>query len=357
MRKSTALYYPDVEPPIGWLRSAGLLFDRVMSFVPADSDSSLSSPLLRFAEKTDAWEPYRPAEATAELLGDLDRLEIAFAEIAARRNYRPDHIQIEFITEGERTRIKNRVFLHDTKLSSRVKPLMVRHGLLLPKALAEPLRSGDWWIADEEASDLLLAQIADNLAARRGWTSVTDQATCYAFTSTDTRAQPGSAEGELARLIITDLIPDSIEDLSIDDYVDLRLRYEPIREQVTQFMTDVVHEDRLDGIGDPDALREAASETIRELRRELEAFRESGVGSGVRKWSTFCIGGVLTLAGGLLPHGMVLPAATAKLALSGMDKAGTFERKASKRRDLLRLMAGARDEILEMAYDGSADSR
>lgn len=38
----TALYYPNVEPPTRWLRSAALFFDTVTSFVPDESDETLS---------------------------------------------------------------------------------------------------------------------------------------------------------------------------------------------------------------------------------------------------------------------------------------------------------------------------
>jgi hypothetical protein len=355
MRKWTALYYPHVEPPIAWLRSAALLFDRVTSFVPKDSDESLSDDLLRFAEKTDAWEPHRPSEDTADLVGgSLERLDAAFAEIATERKYAPDRFEMTFIHDHVgNLRIKDRVFLHDSKLSLRIQHLLRKHNLLLPKAVAEPLRPGNWWLVDEKASNLLLAQIADNLAALKGWASVTDDNDCYTFTSRDFIG--GSArvvEGQVARIMIAELIPDSIDEMPLDRYVDLRLRYEPMREEVTRFVTDIIREDRLADIGDPQALRVAVADAVRELRKELERFRESAVGTAIRKWSPFGIGGLLTLASGALPVAFGLPVAAAKLTIAGVEKSGITNRKAVKRGELLRLMSAARDEILQPArYD------
>ena len=59
MQKLEALYYPNIEPPIEWLKSAALFFDLVMSFVPSDSDDILSQDLCEFAERTSAWIRYR----------------------------------------------------------------------------------------------------------------------------------------------------------------------------------------------------------------------------------------------------------------------------------------------------------
>jgi hypothetical protein len=348
MRAWTAIYYPHVEPPIAWLRSAALLFDNVTSFVPRESDQKLSDELLRFAEKTDAWHPYRPDEYTSELVDvSLDRLDGAFAQLAAERKTRAGHHEFSLIIDGATTRVEDRVFLHGTKMSEGVRRLLRKHGLLLPKALAEPFMPGDWWLVDEKASDLLLAQIADNLAARHGWASVTDNSDCHAFTAVDlVQDSARSAEQHLARLIISELIPDSIDQLSLEKYAELRLQYEPIREQVVRFVTEIIHEDRLNGIRDAEELRRAASAAVKALQKEVETFRESAIGAAVRKWSPFAIGGLLSLVAPALPASFGLSVSGAKLAISGVEKSGGLNPKQTKRGDFLRLLAAARDDIL-----------
>src|SRR4051812_29853479 len=98
MRKWTALYYPTIEPPLPWLRSAALLFENVTSLVPKESEERLSKDIRQFAESTDAWHPYRPDETAKTLVGQsLERLGSGFAAIAAQRKSRPiaSEIQIE----------------------------------------------------------------------------------------------------------------------------------------------------------------------------------------------------------------------------------------------------------------------
>src|SRR6266853_526427 len=216
MREWTALYYPNIEPPIAWLRSAALLFNKITSFVPRESDEHLSEELLRFCEKTDAWQPYRPDHQTAELVGpSLERLDAAFAELPEDRKSRSNHLELRLAGGC----IENRVFLHGSKMSAPIRDLLRRHRLMLPKSLADALMPGDWWLVDERASDLLLAQIADNLAARQGWASVTDDRHCHAFLSVDSARDSAVIQGRLARLVISELIPESIVDLSIESYI------------------------------------------------------------------------------------------------------------------------------------------
>src|SRR5215467_6638934 len=96
MRKSEALYYPNIEPPRKWLMSAALFYDNVRSFVPADSDHLLSEELREFADETQAWAPYRPTQDTAQLL-DLSNqiLDEAFGAIANYQDQRKLNITIK----------------------------------------------------------------------------------------------------------------------------------------------------------------------------------------------------------------------------------------------------------------------
>jgi hypothetical protein len=351
MSKWTALYYPNIEPPTGWLRSAALFFDTVTSFVPAESESNLSDELREFSEATQAWTPYRPTESTA-LLSDVpvERLDNAFGAIAAERPHVPGRINVEVVFEGSEQRMKGHVFMHGSKLSPLVRERLNAHHLMLPKALAGPFIQGDWWIVDEEASNLILSHIADRLAAQKGWTSVTDNENCYAFNAidwVDARASEKEAEDQLARVLVSQLVPDEIEELSIAKYVELRCRYEPIRKQLATFTNEVVIENRFSRIGDSVELGQAIEDYVKDLRKEVQAFRESTFGRTIRKWGAFSLGGVATVAATLSGHlWATVPLAGATIAFGAADKAALFERKATKRGDMVRLVAGARSDII-----------
>ena len=133
MTSWTALYYPDVEPPMKWLRSAALFFEEVRSFVPEDSDDQLSDQLRRFAEATSVWSPYRPTDGTALLANaSIDMFDQAFARIAANRKIGPDAMKVEIQVDGGSVRVKDHVFMHGLKISPLVQECLSRFGDPLP---------------------------------------------------------------------------------------------------------------------------------------------------------------------------------------------------------------------------------
>ena len=351
MRKSEALYYPSVEPPIAWLKSAALLFDTVMSFVPADSNDTLSDELRTFADATNAWMPYRPTESTA-LLVDVptERLDKAFREIAMKKpRAAGGGCELEFIIDGGMTSVKDHVFVHGTKLSRPVRDRLQAHGLMLPEDFAKGFTSGDWLVVDTEASGLILSYIADRLAEKKGWTSITDNEGCYVFTAlqrTERGVGPDDAEDQLARLLVTELVPDIIEALPFDTYCKLRERYKPIRECLALFIHEAVLENRLKHIGDPEELRHAVDEYVKDLRNEVLEFRDSTFGAMFRKWGPFSLGSIVSL-GAAIPGPWAFPLAGAGLLLMAVDKAGFLERKATLRGNMIRLLAAARNDVIE----------
>jgi hypothetical protein len=348
LRKSEALYYPNVEPPIAWLMSAALLFDTVMSFVPADSDDTLSEELRSFAEATNAWMPYRPTESTA-LLVDVptERLDKAFRAIAMNKpRAAGGDSELEFIIDGGTTCVKDHVFMHGTKLSRPVRDRLQAHGLMLPEDFAQGLTIGDWLVVDTQASDLILSYIADRLAEKKGWTSITDNEGCYVFTTLQQTEKAEDAEDHLARLLVTELVPDIIEAVPLDTYCRLRELYKPIREHLALFINDAVLENRLTHIGDPEELRHAVDEYIKDLRNEVLEFRESTFGAMFRKWGPFSLGSIVSL-GAAIPGPWAFPLAGAGLLLMAVDKAGVLERKATLRGNMVRLLAAARNDVIE----------
>ena len=351
MRKSEALYYPNVEPPIAWLKSAALFFDTVMSFVPVESDEALSQELREFADATKAWMPYRPTESTA-LLVDVptERLDQAFGAIAMTRPRAPGGgCELEFTLDGGTTSVRDHVFMHGSKLSPQVRDRLEAHGLMLPEDFAKGFTAGDWLVVNEQASDLILSYIADRLATRKGWTSITDNEGCYVFSAlqpTESRAGSDEAEDELARVLVTELVPDVIETLPLDTYCELRERYKPIREHLALFTHDAILENRFSHIGDAEELRGAVDEYVKDLRNEVLKFRTSAFGSAFRKWGPFSLGSIVSL-GAAIPGPWAFSLAGAGLLLMAVDKAGILERKATLRGDMVRLLAAARNDVID----------
>jgi hypothetical protein len=344
MRKSEALYYPNIEPPMQWLMSAALFFDSVRSFVPTDSDELLSAELREFAEHTQAWTPYRPTQDTAQLLDVSNQiLDEVFRSIAdGQKTQRELHITID--TSG-RVQIPGHVFMHNSKLSGRVAERLQAHGLILPGEFA-----GDNWLTvNEKASDLVISYIADRLAALEGWTSITNNEGLYVFNAVGSVGSPDvSAADQLARMMITDLVPDVIDRLSLKRYNELRQRYQPIRERLNQFIDETIKQDRLNRIGDMTELNAAIHDCTAELRKEIREFKKSSFGKEIRKWGPFALTGLIRLAKSIshINSELALALEGVSLTIGFIDKTGVLQDKSNNREEMVRLLAAARNDII-----------
>jgi hypothetical protein len=343
MRKSEALYYPNLEPPIRWLRSAALLFDTVRSIVPSDTESRLSSELLEFAEATEAWIPFRPTGDTGLLVDVPDHeMDEAFRAIAEERK---DPRKLEFTISNEGSvQVTDHVFTHGSKLSNRVRERLEAHGLMLPQEFNE----GDWWIVNEKASDLVLSYIADRIAARQGWMSLTDRELFYVFNVLGYSKSSDLPEDQLARLMVTELVPEVIDRLPIEKYSELRKRYEPIRQRLSHFLNELVVKNQLGRIADGAELEQAVQECVKDLKQEIVTFRESAFGKFFREWGPFSIGSLITLGSRAAHLGTRWSIALggASLLLSLVDKTGVLQNKAMKQDEMVRLLAAARNDII-----------
>lgn len=350
MNNWQALYYPTIEPPMKWLRSAALFFESVRSFVPADSDKLLSEEILRFTDATAAWSPYRPDEQTASLMDLPDgKLELAFSAIATSQPSDRKKITIT-IERGGKTSFANHVFMHRSKLTNRVIERLKAHGLTLSEEWSGDLAGADWFLIDERASDFILSYIADKLAAHQGWTSITDDEACFVFNavqSSECQADPPDAKDQIARMMVTELVPDVVETLALDKYCELRKRYGAIRDKLAVFINEMTIKNRLDHIHRPEELRDAVQESVRELREEVVRFRESKFGRAFRRWGPFTLSSLVTLVATQFPeHWAALSLGGASVLFSAVDKAGVFERAPSSRTEMVRLLAAGRAELI-----------
>jgi hypothetical protein len=343
MRKSEALYYPNVEPPMQWLMSAALFFDSIRSFVPADSDKLLSPELREFAEHTQAWAPYRPTQNTAQLLDLSDQiLDETFRAIAEGQKTR----ELSFtIDPAGSMKIEGHVFMHNSKLSARVTERLEAHGLILSGEFA----SENWLTVNEKASDLVISYIADKLAGLEGWTSITNSEGLYVFNAVrPADSQDIVAADQLAQVMITDLVPDVIGRLTLAKYTELRQRYQPIRERLTQFIDEIIKENRLSRIGNRTELDGAIHDCTAELRKEILAFKKSSFGKEIRKWGPFSLSGLIGFAKSVshMSSEWALVIEGATLIIGAIDKTGVLQNKSNSHEEMIRLLAAARNDII-----------
>ena len=176
--KFDALYYPDMEPPRGWLRSFSLFFDTIRSVVPEDIGERLSPEIREFAAAIpDAYETVTPESVKHTRKDNLNRIEKAFERISGRRKRTKKggrEFTIEIDDEGS-LRFIDHVFLHDDKISPRIRKLLRKHELILDWDLTDLVGLQNYSVVNERASNIILSDIANRLARRKGWSSVTDQ--------------------------------------------------------------------------------------------------------------------------------------------------------------------------------------
>jgi hypothetical protein len=155
-------------------------------------------------------------------------------------------------------------------------------------------------------------------------------------------------EDRLARLMVAELVPDVIDRLSIDKYTELRKRYEPIRELLSNFINDVVVKNRLGHIGNAVELEEAVQDCVKDLKEQVVSFRESTFGRSFRKWGPFSVGSLITLGSRAVHLHPVSSIALggASVVLSLVDKMGILQNKVRKSDEMVRLLAAARNDII-----------
>ncbi|NVM56794.1 MAG: hypothetical protein HWN51_01550, partial [Desulfobacterales bacterium] len=179
MPKFEALYYPTFEPPAIWLRSFLLFFDKIRTIVPDDVDFKLSEEISRLVDLIpDVFETVSVEEQDVDVDElNLRRMRSAF-QIIGKREPKANREEIKIIIDKDGSvRIAGHTFLHDRKMSGKVRALLEKFGLIRPEldGIAEVIGAQNFSIVNENASDLIVSQVADRVAKRYGWNTVTDR--------------------------------------------------------------------------------------------------------------------------------------------------------------------------------------
>lgn len=229
-----ALYYPSFEPSAKWLRSFLLFFDKVNSIVPDDANFTPSRPIAEIIDSVpNAFGTISPRKE--DIVVDdvnLSRMRKAFKVIKSLR-YNSEVKRIEITVGEEGVRIAGQVFLHDSKMSQSVRDLLKEFELIDPdlEPLAESIGVRDFTLVDETAGDLIVSHVADNIGRRYGLNTITDRRLDFIVTALNAMESKSILEPEslLACSIINVLIPQEIQNISTNQYKQIRDAYSDIR--------------------------------------------------------------------------------------------------------------------------------
>ena len=179
-----SLYYPNLEPPLGWLKAFLLFNDGIVRIVPPDSAKHESLAFRRFREAFP--DAISDIESSDELVTFNDRtlglLDRAFATLPPSGDTGSLSYKADSNGYIESIDFPGHVFLHRSKVAPSVVQLMMNHELA-PVAYQFAANAAgvpdDWLVVRQEASHLVLSLLAARVACDRGLHSVTDSPLDY----------------------------------------------------------------------------------------------------------------------------------------------------------------------------------
>lgn len=173
--------------------------------------------------------------------------------------------------------------------------------------ILEGFGQGDFLAVDEGASHLILSAIAENIARRTGFDTVTDKPIPFALSALNglgiTADGATNAEGALLSSLATVLIPLGIGNLEPDKYRLLRESYAGIRGAFKELTAELARINRLERIDDRQTLKEQVEAATGEFVKQYQTFRSTRYARGFKSWAPLYVGGLLSVASALVaPH-------------------------------------------------------
>ncbi|MDP3767374.1 MAG: hypothetical protein Q8S13_05115, partial [Dehalococcoidia bacterium] len=302
------LYFPDLEPDLGWLRQTLLLVDRVDRIVPPDTRQRhlASDAFLRLRDAVPgAIGDHRPSqEQLAPSPVERNRLAKAFDLIAKKQSVPgPPKRLTAIVTEDGTPRFEGRTFLAASKLVDDVTALLAERRLL-ERNLSRDLTGDDVVSVPQAAADLILATIADRVATARGLDTVTDRPIAFAAKALDGLQVDvsGTAEGQLLCGLAKWEVPARIDAMPLNEYVELRRRHEALRPLFRRLIHELSGCYKLNAASDVRERRERLQELLGDFAVAGYRYRSSEAARRYSRWVPF---GIATLfaALGIPAHG------------------------------------------------------
>lgn len=298
---SAALYHPHFEPSISWLRSALLMYDQVWSIVPAEAGYQPSVALKRHLEKLpDTFSPVapQPIDIVSEYFV-LTTLGKAFERIAKRPIARrlaatfssSNDLEDSFDIEGIAR-------VHGFKIAGVVLDKLRDHGLVYGDADA------GFFHVNEEAAYLIVSFLAQRMAKRLPVRTITDVDSAFILsTACDIveAGDPSESTGLLAAAVVKFHIPAEIGKLPLADYIEIRKRYESLRQEFPLYLRDLGELIRIDDSRSADDLRVKIEDVVRTMDRNVARVKRAQISQSFRRWVPIGLTGAVTMAAAYLP--------------------------------------------------------
>lgn len=308
------LYYPLFEPSSAlFLRGTLLLFDSLATLVPEQAmpHFKYSVATRRLLDKDPTLVvPYPVSNAWVDMSeAGYSRL-IGALGIVARRRGPHRNVGILVNRYGELT-FGGHIPMHVYKLPARIREDLLALRLMFAQPASElttthgfgGVPADQFYLVDEEASYLIISQTSTSIATMRGWNTVTDRGLDYTVAEVNRLEQHYIEQrfiGSLAAAIMRLAIPRELEEISETDFVALRERHQPLREEFPVALSTLARLGPDPLPHDPELLAQRVQVLAPRFITAVEKFRHDRLWRSVKSYVPMTVGFLITLAAGLV---------------------------------------------------------
>jgi len=188
--------------------------------------------------------------------------------------------------------------LHDGKVAYAVFQMLEEFGLIYGQA------DNGFSYVNEQAACLIVSFLAQRMATRLPMRTITDvdssfylSAACNVLEAGD----PVNSRGVLASSVLKFHIPEDIGTLSVSDFVEIRKRYQEVRETFPLYLRDLGELIQVDDVSDVSELKARIESLVARIDRDMRRIKRSRIGQSIRRWLPIGIGSAVTLGAAFLP--------------------------------------------------------
>ena len=344
------LYHPHFEPSLAWLRSALLLYDSVWSIVPREANYEPSDAIKRHLESLpESFAPLAPHPIDIEHeYFVLRTLGLAFRRIASQPRVgalegvkiRCDDNESDF---GPTLELLGMSKIHDGKVAYTIKQMLEEAGLVYGAS------DDGFSLVNADAAYLIISFLAQRMSTRLPLRTITDLDPCFLLSASCNVIESGDpvdSKGMLASAILRFHVPEEIGELDSHDYLEIRKRYEELRQSFPLYLRDLGELISVDDIRHAGELKARIESLVTGIDKDLQKIKRSRLGGSIRKWLPLGLGAAVTLGSAFLPDNQTLRIETAAAGVALSVLSGILDEKPIPGR-----LSGAQSLLLDAKKD------
>jgi hypothetical protein len=323
----STIYHPRFEPEENWLRAMLLFYDTVHSIVPEGAGYQATPRIARLQDKvSNAFLPLSPNKEDREVFSEeggwyryhaltafLDELDQEGA--SAERVSAPYYVKNGVV----HLTLDHAVAVHYDKLGQMfIDELTARNLALVVEKPVGPTtsatsqatgthRSTQWLYVDKRIATLSLSLLAERMREHRSEIKHTssDEALCFGVAAkTEMKREEHrtrwNTQARLATAIVKAQVPDALDELSLDDYLEIRKRYEEYRDTFHLAVAEIetLHLDRT--FTTERELEAAIEGQLTDFSAGIEKIKARTQTKRIKKWSAITLQRIIPVIGAVV---------------------------------------------------------